>query len=105
MTMVLPRSLLSSCRIERISSAVVRSRSPVGSSHSNRFGSDTMARAIDALLLAARHFPRPVFQAIGETDDAQRGADARRALLRLEFRQQQRKLDILRGRQHRHQIV
>src|SRR4029078_86320 len=40
-TMVLPSSPLSSCRIERISSADCRSRSPVGSSHSKRFGSQT----------------------------------------------------------------
>jgi hypothetical protein len=43
--------------------------------------------------------------AVGEVDDLQRRFDMRAALLRVELGQQQRQLDILRGRQHRHQVV
>ena len=59
---------------------MVRSRSPVGSSHSSsvRIGHDG-ARDRDALLLAARHFARVVLGAIGKTDDVQRGLDVLRA--------------------------
>src|SRR6266404_618041 len=46
MMMVLPCSRLSAWRRLRISSPDLRSRSPVGSSHSSRVGSVTMARAM-----------------------------------------------------------
>src|SRR6476659_8090806 len=46
MMMVLPCSRLSACRRSRISSPALRSRSPVGSSHSSSVGSVTIARAM-----------------------------------------------------------
>src|SRR4029079_9460086 len=46
MTMVLPCCLFSACSRSRISSLDLRSRSPVGSSHSSSVGSVTMARAM-----------------------------------------------------------
>src|SRR5688572_2152645 len=46
MMMVLPCSRLSACNRLRISSPDLRSKSPVGSSHSRMVGSVTMARAM-----------------------------------------------------------
>src|SRR4029079_26728 len=45
-TIVLPSSRWRICSVDRISSAVVRSRSPVGSSQSRSLGSETMARVM-----------------------------------------------------------
>ncbi len=77
MTIVLPCSRLSACSRSRISSPALRSRSPVGSSHSSSVGiGDDGAGDADALLLAARELPRIVLGAVGEADDLQRDADA-----------------------------
>ena len=76
----------------------VRSRSPVGSSHSSISGSATIARAMaDALFLSARELAREVVHAVLEADDAERGLDAFAALGLVERREEQRQLDVLRS--------
>ena len=106
MTMVLPWSRLSDCSRSRISSPALRSRSPVGSSHSSSVGiGDDGARDADALLLAARQLTRIVLGAIRQPDDLQRDARALLPLRLRELREQQRQLDVLLGRQHGQQVV
>ena len=106
MTIVLPWSRLSDCSRSRISSPALRSRSPVGSSHSSSVGiGHDRARDADALLLAAGQLPRIVLGALGEADDFQRDARALSPLRLRQLRQQQRQLDVLLGRQHGQQVV
>ena len=106
MTIVLPWSRLSDCSRSRISSPALRSRSPVGSSHSSSVGiGDDGAGDADALLLAARQLARVVLGAFGEPDDLQRDARPLSPLRLRQLRQQQRQLDVLLGRQHRQQVV
>ena len=107
MTIVLPCSRLSICSRPRISSAVSRSRSPVGSSQIRSVGSETMrAGDRDALLLAARELPGLVPRAVARARPASSAIAARRAPLRRgQVGQQQRQLHVPLGRQHRHQVV
>ena len=100
MMIVLPRSRLSACSRSRISSPLLRSRSPVGSSHSSSVGSVTIARAIATRCCWPPESSRGiVLRAVGEADDLQRGRDALAALApAAELGEQQRQLDVLRRR-------
>ena len=63
---------------------------------------DDGARDRDALLLPAGELPRVVLHPVLEADDAERGLRALLALGRRELREQERQLDVLERREHRH---
>ena len=69
-----------------------------------RIGDDG-ARDGDALLLATRELARRVIGPIGKVHQLERDVDAPFALRFGEWRQEQRQLDVLRRRQHGHQVV
>ena len=84
----------------------MRSRSPVGSSHSSSVGiGDDGARDADALFLAARQFARLVLDAIAEPHERQRRVHALEAICAAELGEQQRQLDVALGGEHRQQVV
>ena len=106
MITVLPCSRLSSWMRPRISSAVSRSRSPVGSSQTSRVGSATSARAMatrccwppeSSAGLCLRRSVRPTSSSAAATFWRRWRAG--------EVGQQQRQLDVLLGRERRHQVV
>ena len=106
MMMVLPWVRFSVCSRPRISSAVVRSRSPVGSSQTRIVGSDTSARAMATRCCwPPDNSPGLCLARSAEADDLERRLHARLALGARQRGQQQRQLDVALGRQHRHQVV
>ena len=106
MTMLLPCSRFSICSRCSTSSADLRSRSPVGSSHTSRVGiGHQRARDRDALSLAAGQFVGLVLGAVGDADQGQRGQRIGFALRGGQMGQQQRQLHIALRAQHRHQVV
>ena len=105
-TTVLPCSRLSIWSRRRISSAVARSRSPVGSSQTRSVGSDTMARAM------ATRCSWPPDSSLGlwrarsaSPTSVARCAARRRRSRRGQVGQQQRQLHVPLGREHRQQVV
>src|SRR5689334_3580506 len=105
MTMVFWNSRLSRSSSVRISSADLRSRSPVGSSASSTDGSLTTARDRDPLLLPARELAREVVEPVAEAHQLEGELGALPALLAAHAHQQQGKLDVLQRGQHRDQVV
>src|SRR6185437_7884246 len=59
----------------------------------------------DALLLSTRELSRLVCRAIGEAHELERDARMTAALGRGQLGEQQRQLHVLRGREHRQQVV
>src|SRR5438477_8874503 len=83
--------------------AIEISRGLVG--HDDLRIGDDRARDGDALLLAAGELAGSVVGAIREVDQLEREIDASLALRFRERSEEERQLDVLRRRQHRHQVV
>ena len=106
MMIVLPISSFSRSSRPRISSAVVRSRSPVGSSATMMVGSVISARAIATRCCwpPDSSFGRCVARS-DKPDQRERRCDALAPLAARQRRELQRQLDVAERRQHRHQVV
>ena len=106
MTIVLPSSRFSRSSRSRISSAVARSRSPVGSSATMSVGSVMSARAIATRCCwpPESSFGKWSMRSASPTS-ASAVVDALAPLAPRESGEQQRQLDVLERGQHRHQVV